>query len=330
MHARLLTSADDLARADAWLRVQPDGSLWQTMDWKRYQEALGRSTRVLAVERGPAIAAACIAVIDRTALGLTTWEVPRGPLWAAGCEEEGSFLANALLEAAQAEGAMSIDCSPLAALPSPPRAFAPSGRHIHPDATRIIDLTPSEDAILAQMHQKGRYNIRIAERDGVTVRTSTDPTAFHTLLQATAQRDGFLAPSLAACKAFLSVLPGSFLLLAFHEDSSRTEPIAGLLGVTSGTQGIYYYGASDHAHRALMAPYALQWAAMRQCKAAGCTSYDLLGIAPPGAPVSHPWQGITGFKEKFGGTVRVFPPEQRAVLRPLWSLLLRYKRSLLG
>ena len=330
MHARLLTSADDLARVDAWMRGQPQGSLWQSLAWKGYQETLGRSTRMFSVETDGAIAAACLAVIDRTALGLTTWDVPRGPVWAAGREAEASVLLGALIEAAQAEGALSIVCSAPLPPPSPLHGLRPSGRHVYPEATRIIDLTPGEDAILAQMHSKGRYNIRIAERDGVEVRPSTDAAAFHTLLRATAERDGFRPPSLKACEAFLGALPGSFLLLASAPASTQPGPIAGLLGVAWEGTGIYYYGASDHAHRALMAPYALQWAAMRHCKAAGCTSYDLLGVAPPGAGVAHPWQGISGFKEKFGGAIRTYPPELRRVLRPVPTAVLWLKRAIMG
>lgn len=330
IRARLLTSATDLARFDAWVRGQPGGSLWQSMVWGEYQRALGRSIRVFAVERGKEIAAGCLVIVDQTTFGLTTWEAPRGPVWAKGCEHEATTLVGAIMEAAQAEGGMSVDCSPLFPLPSPPQRLSPSGRFVQPEATRLIDLTESEDDILAQMHHKGRYNIRIAERDGVFVRPAYDVTAFHTLLSATADRDGFKPPSLKACKAFLSTLPGSFLLLAYRDTSSLAQPIAGLLGVAWESTGIYYYGASDHAYRALMAPYLLQWTAMRLCKRAGCARYDLLGVAPHGAGAKHPWQGISGFKEKFGGMVRAYPAERRAVLRPWLSGLLGMKRRLLG
>ena len=110
----------------------------------------------------------------------------------------------------------------------------------------------------------------------------------------------------------------------------REKPIAGLIGVIWEKTGIYYYGASSYEHRALMAPYLLQWEAMKYCKAQGCTQYDLLGIAPPDAGTDHPWQGISGFKEKFGGKVVMYPPEQMMVLRPVMQKLLTLKRKLLG
>ena len=158
------------------------------------------------------------------------------------------------------------------------------------------------------MHQKGRYNIRVAEKNGVYVEHSGDIDALYTLAKATSERDGFRCLPKDHYEKFLNDLPGAFLLLAytgirvnertparrnFSGGGSKraTTPVAALLGIIwparqssqsggGNNQGIYYYGASSYAHRSLMAPYALQWAAIRHCRASGCHFYDLLGIAP--------------------------------------------------
>ena len=50
------------------------------------------------------------------------------------------------------------------------RAIPPlADRFLEARDTRCIDLRPSEEAILAQMKPKGRYNIRVAQRHGVSV-----------------------------------------------------------------------------------------------------------------------------------------------------------------
>ena len=121
------------------------------------------------------------------------------------------------------------------------------------------------------------------------------------------------------------------------------------MGVCCGKTGIYYYGASDYAYRVTMAPYLLQWEAMKRCKEKGCTTYDLLGIVPP-LPLSltlsptsakdsagrrgemendHPWAGVSAFKEKFGGRVIEYPHEREVVLKPLLKKLFAMKRRLL-
>ena len=207
---------------------------------------------------------------------------------------------------------------------------APSGGHTQPEATRILSLALSEQDLLAQMKPKGRYNIRLAQRHDIEIDDAPDVGAFHALLKRTATRDGFGIHPASHYQAFLERVPGSFLLLAYHPKTSSREPIAGLLGAVWGATGIYYYGASDERHRALMAPYLLQWNAMQRCAAAGCARYDLLGVAPPDAGPDHAWAGITNFKEKFGGALVVYPPERQVVLRPVLWKLLSLKRRLLG
>ncbi len=213
-----------------------------------------------------------------------------------------------------------------------------------PEATRMIDLTLNDDDLLAQMKPKGRYNIRLAEKHGVRVVQSDDVEAYAALAKETWARDGFRGPK-RGYETFLKDLPGSFLLLAFppldtkktpsdgHFDVSSGQkdlkPIAGLLGVVCGSVGIYYYGASTDRHRELMAPYLLQWEAMKHCRSHGCIAYDLFGIAPEGV-VNHPWAGVSDFKAKFGGKVLNYPPEREIILRPGVRTLLTIKRKLLG
>ncbi len=339
---RMLTSADDLAQWSTYVKKAPQGSLWQSPEWKGYQEALGRQTRVygafdchseVRAEREPepalslpkgTMTGAALVIIDKTAGNLTTWEMPRGPIGECAAE-----LVTHIMGDARKERALVLRLSPANPLPLPPN-FVPSGGHTQPEATRILSLQLGEQDLLAQMKPKGRYNIRLAERHDIEITDEPNVTAFHALLKRTGARDGFGIHPESHYRAFLERIPGSFLLLAYHAKTSSREPIAGLLGAIWGDTGIYYYGASDERHRALMAPYLLQWEAMKRCKAAGCAHYDLLGVAPPDASETHAWAGITGFKEKFGGALVTYPPEQQMVLRPVVWRLLQLKRRLLG
>lgn len=315
MEFRLLASGQGL-----------EGPLWQSPAWRTYQEALGREVRLYGLLEGTILRASASVIIDSTKGGLRTWDIPRGPL---GPEQAAAMLTMRIREEAQRENALLLRLSPPIPLPLGPDFF-PSRAHIQPEATRIVSLVPSEHEILAAMKPKGRYNIRVAERHAIEVRESTDTAAFHALLKRTGMRDRFGIHPESHYQTFLKHLPGAFLLLAYHPRTSATEPIAGLMGVQWQTTGIYYYGASDDRHRTVMAPYLLQWEAMKRCKAAGCTHYDLLGVAPPDAPSSHPWAGITTFKEKFGGDHVMYPPEQWIILRPMAWGLLQLKRRILG
>ena len=53
--------------------------------------------------------------------------------------------------------------------------FTPSRQGIQPSSTIVVDLTGDEDLVLQRMKSKWRYNVRLAERKGVTVRAITVP-----------------------------------------------------------------------------------------------------------------------------------------------------------
>lgn len=178
------------------------------------------------------------------------------------------------------------------------------GKHFLEPWTRIIDLSLSEEDILAQMHEKWRYNIRVALKRGVITEwvmpTPDNIATWMSLLSETTSRDGFSENSEEYYTAFLRILRDSNsggMLFA----SLEWKIIAAGIFVFYHGIAFYYYGAStsDGELRKHMAPYLLQWDAMREGKLRGCKTYDFLGIAPPGSPY-HPLLGVTSFKEKFG------------------------------
>ncbi len=292
--------------------------MWQSLEWKEYQEALGRQTRLYGVLENDEIVASALVVIDRTSFGLSAWDIPRGPIG------DGAPLLGTIVGDAKKDACLALTYSPLE--PIMIAGSTVSGRHEQPEATRIVDISKDDESILAQMHQKGRYNIKVAQKNGVSVRQSQEIQAYYDLMKQTGERDRFGIKPLSHYKAFLERLPGTFLLLAYKDET----PIAGLLGCIYGNAGIYYYGASSHEYRAFMAPYLLQWEAIHYCKKQGCTSYDLLGVAPEGSSEGHPWAGISGFKEKFGGAFVTYPPERQIILKSFILKLLQFKRKLLG
>ena len=323
MNIRLLTSAEDLIQYDQWVKQHPQGSLWQSLERKQYLESLEKEVRIY----GTVDEATALVVIDKTSFGLSTWEIPRGPLVKGhGTSDMGQLLLKNIFKDAKKEGALSVYLSPIEPVTCPLSPVT-SQRHVHADATRIVDLSLPEAEILAQMHEKGRYNIKVAQKHGVIIEESKDMNGWMKLIAETSSRDGFTPVSRAKYEAFLKHLPGSFLLLASTAEGTL---ISGLIGVTWNGTGIYYYGASSSEHRNLMAPYLLQWEAMKRCKALNCHSYDLLGVAPENAKPNHPWQGISSFKAKFGGKVISYPPEQEVVLKPMMKQLLGLKRKILG
>lgn len=191
-----------------------------------------------------------------------------------------------------------------------PSSF-PSPHNIQPPRTIVISLEGSEDDILARMKQKCRYNVRLAEKKGITVRPWDDLDGFHRLMQVTGGRDGFGVHSLAYYKKAYDLFhpTGTAELLVAEFEG---KPLAALMIFAIGKRSWYLYGASNDKERNRMPTYLLQWEAIRWARARGCTEYDLWGVpdadeATLEAEFESRHDGLWGvyrFKRGFGGEVK--------------------------
>ncbi|MGH2443854.1 MAG: lipid II:glycine glycyltransferase FemX, partial [Chloroflexota bacterium] len=163
-----------------------------------------------------------------------------------------------------------------------------------------VDLNATEDEILARQKQKTRYNTRLAARKGVSVHPGgpADIDEWYRLYQVTAQRDGFSIHDREYYRQVLVSLGDGMarLLLAVHERGV----IAGIIVLRFGRTAQYMYGASSNEKRNLMAPYLLQWEAMRWARASGATCYDLWGI-PDRLDEKEDLWGVYRHKRGYGG-----------------------------
>ncbi|MGH7912149.1 MAG: lipid II:glycine glycyltransferase FemX [Candidatus Dormibacteraceae bacterium] len=164
-----------------------------------------------------------------------------------------------------------------------------------PVDTLLVPLREPE-AMLASFHPKHRYNIRLALRRGVTVEVGEDAPELLRQHAATAARQHLRPPSLAAYRRRLEHLPWCRIYVARVEG----EAVAANMVVRFGARAVYLFGGSSGARSNLQPTYALQWAAMQDAWAAGCTTYDLWGV-PPSAEPGHPWHGLWQFKTGFRG-----------------------------
>ncbi len=169
--------------------------------------------------------------------------------------------------------------------------------------TAVIDMENSEEDILANMKPKGRYNIRLAEKKWVKCemveKSDWHIQKFYDLMTETTSRDKFSGHSFEYFKTFLTILENSELILAYYED----EIIAGGIFIFDEEVSIYYYWASGNTHRNLMAPYLLQWSAIRIAKDRKSKLYDFLWVATPGDE-NDPLAWVTSFKKKLTKDIR--------------------------
>jgi len=187
--------------------------------------------------------------------------------------------------------------------------------------TVLIDLNPNEDELRARMKQKTRYNVRLAEKKGVSLRVGmlSDLSNLYKMYAETSVRDGFVIRDEGYYKTVwglfmrsnVDTLEGS-QVETFQPSNFPTcepliaevdgEPVAAIFVFYFAGRAYYVYGMSRDKHREKMPTYLLQWEAMKRAKAKGCTVYDLWG-APEVFNESDSMWGVYRFKEGLGGKV---------------------------
>ncbi len=153
------------------------------------------------------------------------------------------------------------------------QSTAPFRRFIEP-VTAVLNLKTDEEKLFASFAEKGRYNIRLAQKRWITTKWVSSNTkrgektyleAFYSLLEETTERDKFSHNSLSYYQHFIETLEAhdaGWLLVAEKDGILHA---AGIF-VYSWETAIYYYGASssDRDIRRDMATYLLQWEAIRE------------------------------------------------------------------
>lgn len=315
-------SADQWNEAVAGL---PGAHILQTWEWAQFKSQYGWEPLPQVWRDDAGVVRAAAMVLRRAAPGgLSVLYAPRGPLVDWGdAHWRGKVLSDLQLLARKQKAIflkmdpelITGEANPAGAEIRPERngeqvlaelkggGWRLSSEQIQFRNTVILDLHEDEDAWLAKMKQKTRYNIRLAERKGVRVRVGVeeDLPGLYRMYAETSVRDGFVIRD----EMYYLTLWRSFMKQGFAEPLIAEvdgEPVAAIILFLFAEKAWYLYGMSRDAHREKMPNYLLQWEAMRQAKARGCTQYDLWG-APDVFDESDSMWGVFRFKEGLGGRV---------------------------
>jgi peptidoglycan pentaglycine glycine transferase (the first glycine) len=298
---------------DEWKRflsAHPEVHILQTAEWGELKAGFGwEVVRLVSSDSGVQI------LFRKLPLGFTIAYIPK-PLGFDGGRWTVDGLWSEVDEICRRKRAIFLKIEPDAWDYSPSLvahySFLNTSPHnIQPPRTIVISLAGSEDDILNRMKQKCRYNVRLAEKKGISVRAWNDLPGFHRLMQATGGRDGFGVHSLEYYrKAYELFHPSGVAELLVAEFEGR--PLAALMVFAVGKRSWYLYGASSDEERNRMPAYLLQWAAIQWAKARSCSEYDLWGVpdadeAELEAGFESRQDGLWGvyrFKRGFGGELK--------------------------
>lgn len=324
-------SLEQRGQWDEYVAEHPSGHLLQSWAWGDLKASAGWSpVRLVLWDHSSQTIVAAAQVLRRTAsslplrLGHLAY-IPKGPVidWSQAelCE---TFFAQ-LDRYLSKQGAIALRVEPGQALGTPEgdlalKRLASAQRvpAVQPLRTIILDLTPTEEELLASMKEKWRYNIRLAGRKGVQVRIGQsleDVRAWYNLLQTTGERDKFGIHILDYYQQVWQLFAPRDqvrLLLAEYEG----QLLAGIFVSLFARQAIYLYGASSNEQRQRMPNYLLQWEAIRWARQQGAQQYDFWGIPQTDAE-EEAMVGVYRFKRGWGGRVVEFPGGYQHTYHPV-------------
>lgn len=172
---------------------------------------------------------------------------------------------------------------------------------LFPQWTQVIDLKPDEGSLLKNMKPKTRYNIKLAQKKGVSVREMTTNEGFEIFINLyfeTCKRQHYAGHNYDYHKTLFDTLKKdiSHILIAYYQNT----PIAAYHLFKFNKTLYYPYGGSSDKYREVMGANLLMWEAIKFGKEQNCSSFDLWGSLAPDYPIDNIWAGFTRFKSGYG------------------------------
>jgi peptidoglycan pentaglycine glycine transferase (the first glycine) len=318
-----------LSEWNQFISNHPNGHVLQTGEWGELKSAFGwQALRVVNGDKGVQL------LLRSLPMGFTLAYLPKPISFDNNqlVEEVDSFCKakKSILLKVELDG---WDSTPMKEAPTF-EGMRVSSHTIQPRRTIVVDISGTEEEILGRMKQKCRYNIRLAEKKGVSVRPWSDINGFHSLMNTTADRDGFGVHSLdyydRVYRLFHPVGMAEMLVAEFEG-----KPLAALMVFSRGKRAWYLYGASSDEERNRMPAYLLQWEAMRWAKSKGADEYDLWGVPDENENTLESqfesrqdglW-GVYRFKRGFGGKILRAAPSLDKVYNPVLYRIYLWRMS---
>lgn len=294
------TPITDARRWNDAVAAAPNPHILQAWEWGQFKSRWGWTPLYLLDQS----AAALVLRRQVAPLPFSVLYVPKGPACHFADTAVTDQVLSGLVDVAKRQRAIFIKIDPdLDAADRSlllDRGWRPSTEQIQFRNTMLIDLTRSDDDLLAAMKPKTRYNVRLAQKKGVAIRSGDlrDLDLLYAMYAETAQRDSFIIRPLDYYRDAWGSFIQSGLAQPLIADVDG-EAVAGLILFRFADRAWYMYGMSRNAHREKMPNYLLQWEAMRWAKSQGCTIYDLWG-APDELNEADSMWGVYKFKDGLG------------------------------
>jgi peptidoglycan pentaglycine glycine transferase (the first glycine) len=296
------------------LKEETGGSFLQSWEWGQFQQKLKRKVWYLSIQEKEKVIGQALIIKHLLPGGQSYFYCPRGPIFLEQTDKNKAFdsLFSFLKKLSQPAKAIFFRLDP-------PQKIELKGfkkiQDVQPSQTTILNLKNSPEKILAEMHSKTRYNIRLAEKHGVEVFASSrekDFNIFWDLLNQTAQRENFKIYPRDYYRQLLNLSPGfNRLYLAKYKNKVLAAHCVNFFNQTA----TYLHGGSSREEKKVMAPYLLHAQVIQEAQQENFSFYDFWGIN------QEKWPGLTRFKLNFGGQKISYPGTFDYAFKKIWFIL---------
>lgn len=295
----------------------PYANFLQSWNWGQFHASLGKSVHYLSILSSTKVVGNALVVTEKARRG-TYLTIAGGPLlhWNNfDAETVLDALLTKLSEIAKKENALFVrvrlqekDSPKLRKLLSQ-NNFNLSPMHLTADLTLQLNLTKPAEQLLIEMRKNTRYEIKRAQKLGITTRFSQNPDeikAFYEEQLAVAKRHNFVPFSYQFLQKQFEAFVQDNQVVLIHSYENDTL-LATAFIIFYNNEAVYHYGISTEANAKLPGSYACQWAAIQEAKKRGVTRYNFWGIAPEHEK-THRFAGVGLFKRGFGGEEVAYVP----------------------
>jgi len=178
--------------------------------------------------------------------------------------------------------------------------FINAPMHLHAQLTNQLDITKTEEELLANMRKATRYEIRKAQKEGIEINESTSEKVikkFYDLQVQTSKRQGFIPFSFKFLEEQFRIFSGSENAILYSAHLHK-RLLAQAFVIFYGSEAVYHYGASTEEGRKHPGAYLIQWRAILEAKKRNMKTYNFWGVANN---PKHRFYNLSVFKRGFGG-----------------------------
>lgn len=197
------------------------------------------------------------------------------------------------------------------------------------DSTVVVNLCSDPEKILAGMKQRGRRDVRKAQREckaecaDETKLAYTDFSPYYRVMEETAKRDGFAPMPSKNYEEMLTILGYNHCRLFAAREDGQVKAWS-IITLNSGS-AVRYYAAMQTSAMKMHVTDKLLFTECCVLGEEGIGKYDLMGI---GSDFSPTLKGLNEFKTKFSKEVVSVPPNRDIPIRKTFYNVLSAAKKL--